>query len=299
MWALPSCTVGSLRTEAARFWHLRPSDAFLVDSSGALWPDAVRVIDAYSASSSLGGGGTGDSTTTTNTTNTTNNAANTMATVAAVDDDDDDVFVPSGAQLPPPAAALARLFTLRLRDLAAERVMDPRAFRSVIRPKGGGTGVLTSSATALIVDDESSSIDDNANNVAMTTSETITSSPPAPPMTFAAPTVRRDAASACALAAVASFEPRLWRIFTYYAAAGDASDPLALRARQWRCMLDDCGLLRPHATPVDSKSPNTTAGGVGGGGGLNFLSLPHLSLQSLHYVYLLVPELMQGHHRHL
>jgi len=51
----------------------------------------------------------------------------------------------------------------------------------------------------------------------------------------------------------AAVEPRLWRIFTWYAVAGDASDPFHIRARQWRCLLDDCGLL--------------SSGGLGGGGG--------------------------------
>jgi hypothetical protein len=53
----------------------------------------------------------------------------------------------------------------------------------------------------------------------------------------------------------AAVEPHLWRIFTYYAVAGDAVDPFHLRSRQWRCFLDDCGLL----LPVPQSTASTTA----------------------------------------
>jgi hypothetical protein len=61
-----------------------------------------------------------------------------------------------------------------------------------------------------------------------------------------------DRAAAERLAGFAAIEPRLWRVFTWYACAGDATDPFHIRGRQWRCLLDDCGLLVPDvggATP--------------------------------------------------
>lgn len=62
-------------------------------------------------------------------------------------------------------------------------------------------------------------------------------------------------AAAERLAAFAAIEPRCWRVFTWYACAGDSGDPFHVRARQWRCLLDDCGLLTSSTAAAAAAPP--------------------------------------------
>ena len=257
MWSLPSCTVGALRAEAARFWRLRPADAVLVDHTGAVWPDSVLVNDATAAAAvasdasdavEKGGIDGGDD----------------ASSTASIDADEDGASERGGSNSAGGSATRAssggrgsssrslavRLFHLRLRDVSAERGMDPQNFRSaraaVDRPQ-------SQSGTT------SSVVPGGGSVLAFDTSPTAASAASLPTtIPFLHPLVDACAAGARALGPLQSLEPRLWRVFTFYAAAGDASDPLTLKQRQWRCVSRSlrarvCILVFAHSPPPPQK----------------------------------------------
>jgi hypothetical protein len=275
LWALPSCTISGLRAEAARAWGLRPADAFLADArNGAAWPDGITVHEALEEARraareerASGSDGEGEGRGEDDDDGSDAEAGGSGGGAADADSDEE------------PDRAARCAFVLRLRDTEAERFLAPSSIAAAARaqaPVGASGGGATEregedeGAEGAAPRDAASHADDGG--TARAHFERAAADAGEGGAGAAAPALPRPPfisrtlpdADAHALAAFPPAEPRLWRIFTYYAAAGDASEPLALRARQWRCLLDDAGLLAPSGGSAAAALPSPVNDGTAG-----------------------------------